>query len=278
MVFQIYPMLRGLWMAFTDYRFMKLNYEPFVGVGNFIEAFTDDMYFWQTFGRSLYFTAIYVLPMVFVALLCASIIGLVKHAKVSGFYRTIIYIPVILPVAVAMLMWREMFDPLYGFINHFIAGTLHMPQLRQKWLNDPKWTIPIVAIARIWKDMGFCTLLLIIGIYSINKELYEAAEIDGASALQQWRWITIPLLKPTLTIVLVLYGSIASAAENMMIMYQQTFGPENSALTLGYYYWVIAFRWGDMRMGYAAAMSLFLGVISMIIAATIFRVLRTERA
>ncbi len=276
-VFEVYPMVYGFWMAFTDFRFLVPNYAPFVGVGNFLEFLTDDTDFWPSLRRSLYFTALYVPLMIGSGLFYASIISLVKNPKIAGFYRTIVYLPVILPIAVAVLMWREMFSTSYGFVNHFIANILHMPQWKQPWLSTARWTVPVVALTRIWKDSGFATLLFLIGIYNINRELYEAAALDGASTFRQWWHITIPLLKPTATVVLVMYGSIASAAQEFMIMYQQAYGPEKSALTLGYYIWRVAFRLGNMRMGYAAAMSLFLGFISMLIAGTIFRVLRTER-
>jgi len=278
LIFQVYPIVRGIWMAFTDYRFLIPGYEPFVGVGNFVEAFTQDSLFWPTFRRSLHFTAIYLPTELLLGLAFASIIGLVKNAKVAGFYRTIIYLPVILPVAVAMLMWKEMFNNQYGFVNHLIGAWLHLPQLRQPWLSVPRWTVPVVAVSRIWKDAGFAALLFLIGIYNINRELYEAAEIDGASTWQQWWSITLPLLKPITTLVLVLNAGVASAAQEFMITYGSYFGPEQSALTLGYYIWTIAFKWGDLRLGYAAAMSLFLGVLAMIMTGVIFALLRTEKA
>jgi len=202
----------------------------------------------------------------------------VGNAKIAGFFRTIIYLPVILPVAVALLMWKEMFNNQYGFVNHVIVDWMHLPQLRQPFLSSAKWTVPVVAVSRIWKDAGYAALLFLVGIYSINRELYEAAQIDGAGTWQQWQRITLPLLKPITALVLVLNAGVASAAQEFMIMYGRYFGPEQSALTLGYYIWTIAFKWGDLRLGYAAAMSLFLGILAMIMTGGIFLLFRTERA
>lgn len=278
LIFRIYPMYRGLWMAFTDYRFMLPGYHPFVGLGNFREFLTNDSYFWPSLGRTLYFTGIYFPLLMTSSLLAATFIAKVQSDFVSGFYRTIIYLPVILPMAVAILMWNQFYATQFGFINLFIKNTLHLPRLTQRWLQDPRWTIPCVTVASLWKHFGYATMLLLIGMYNINRELYEAAEIDGATGWQQWRFITFPLLKPTLTLVLVLHARLFSAAQEFMIMYGQGFGPMDSALTLGYYIWTTAFRWGQLRMGYAASMSLFLGIISMVLTASFFRLLRTERA
>ena len=280
-VFQIWVLIRGFIMAFTDFRFLAQLTEPtrFVGFENFVTFLSNDRYFWPSFGRALYFTGIYMPLMLGSALLFASVVAKVKNVFVAGFFRTIMYLPVILPTAVAILMWKVLLNNQTGYVNHILRNVLGLPQLALNWLNRADTALPMVAMTRIWKDAGYSAMLFLIGMYNINDELYEAASIDGASGVEQWLHITLPLLKPVIALVLVLNANLISAAQDFMIMYGQgNFGPEGSCLTLGYYIWIVAFFWGDLRMGFAASMSLFLGLVSAALSAIVFKLLRTERA
>ncbi len=281
LVFQVWVIIRGFTMAFTDFRFLTQLDRPtqFVGIQNFVEAFTNDRYFWPSFRRALYFTAIYMPIMLGSALLFASVVAKVENGVVAGFFRTIMYLPVILRTAVSVLMWQILLNNQVGYVNHILRNVIHMEQWALNWLNRPDTALPMVALTRIWKDAGYSAMLFLIGMYGINNELYEAAEIDGAGGLQQWWYVTLPLLKPVFTLILVLNANLISAAQDFMIMYGPgNHGPQGSCLTLGYYIWEVAFDWGDLRMGYAAAMSLFLGVVSMLLSAVVFTFLKTERA
>jgi ABC-type sugar transport system permease subunit len=142
------------------------------------------------------------------------------------------------------------------------------------WLG-PGWALPSVAIASVWKSFGYNTLLFLIGIYNINSEIYEAASIDGAGALARFWSITLPLLKPIFTLILVLGAGILSATEQMLVLTNG--GPGTETMTVGLYAYKQAFSWGDMRMGYSGAMNLVLGLIHMILSAVIFRALRSEK-
>jgi ABC-type sugar transport system permease subunit len=147
------------------------------------------------------------------------------------------------------------------------------------WLNDKRFTLFVVALMRIWRDAGSAAMLFLIGMYTINEELYESAAIDGAGSIQKWWYITLPLLKPTLVLVLVLNANVVSAQRGFMITYGiGDLGPEGSALTLGYYIWLVSIWWQPMRFGYGAAMSLFLGLVSAIMSWIVFKTFRTERA
>lgn len=278
-LFQIYPLYRGFILAFTDYRFMIPGWEPFVGFHNFAEMLGEDPYFLDAFKRTLVFTGIYLPLTLGSALFSATMIASIKSGWVAAFFRSIIYLPVILPIAVAMLMWQNMLGNQYGMVNYLLRDVMGLSWLATDWLGNSTWALPSIAIARVWRDFGFATMLLLIGMYNINREVYEAAWLDGATAWQTWWQITLPLLKPVLTIVFVLNSQLVSAAQEFMLMYGAgNTGPERIGLTLGYYAYLVAFRWGDLRMGYAASMWLLLGVISMLITGVIFRLMRTERS
>ena len=199
-VFQIWPLLRGFVMAFTDFAFLKQLTEPahFVGLSNFIEFFTDDNYFWPSFGRSLTFTAFYLPIMLFLGLFMASAIARVGSGRVAAFFRTSMYLPVILPIAVSALLWGTLLGNQFGYINYILRDVLKLDSLALNWLNDKRATLFVVALMRIWRDAGSSAMLFLIGMYNINEELYESASIDGASGLQKWWSITLPLLRPTI--------------------------------------------------------------------------------
>jgi ABC-type sugar transport system permease subunit len=189
----------------------------------------------------------------------------------------IAYMPVILPISIAMLVWGKLFDYRFGYLNVLLQnlGVENAPN----WLGSPSTALYAMVIPTVWSRFGSWTLLFLIGIYNINRELYEAARVDGATGWSQFRYITMPLLKPVFVLVLVLGSGVVSATEESMILFGGTTGgPAEAALTTGVYLYRIAFIHGDMRMGYAATMSLFLGLVNMIITIFIFKTMRTERA
>ncbi|HEV8635563.1 MAG TPA: sugar ABC transporter permease [Chloroflexota bacterium] len=273
-VFGVWPTVRGFVMAFQDYRYLIPDHMPFVGFGNFVEMYHDKE-FWAGLRRSIYFTLWYAPPNIVVPLILASMIAKVRHGKASALYRIAAYLPVVLPTSVAVLLFAELFNFQFGYVNIFLTKILGLPW-KPAWFGDPTYILPSMAIASVWKHMGSNTLLFLVGLYNINSELYEAASIDGANGLQQWRYVTLPMLKPILTLVLVLSAEIVSATQEALVLFNGG-GPEDAAMTLGIYAYMTAFRFGDLRWGYAAAMNLVLGLLAMFSAATIFRLMRTER-
>jgi ABC-type sugar transport system permease subunit len=275
--FSAYPLVRGLTIAFSDYRFLVPNHQPFNGLDNFIEMVNDQM-FWESFRRSLHYTVIYTPLNIGLALLIALLISKVLNPLEAAFYRVVAYLPVVLPIAVALLLWKQLLNPQFGYINYFLSEWLGIAN-PPAWLADPQWVIPTLAVAAVWKNVGQNILLFLIGLYNINRELYEAAAIDGANGWQQFLHITMPLLRPTFVVVLVLAAGIIGTAEESLIMFGRTAaGPQNAGMLIGRYSYDIAFYLGDMRWGYAAAINLTMGILSMLMAAVIFRLLRSENA
>ena len=279
LVFQAWPILRGLFMAFSDYRWIVRSTHGlagFNGLANWIEM-VQDATFWNSFVIAAEFSLM-VIPLTLVlSLFTAVMISRVTNGVAAGVYRVIAYMPVILPISIAMLVWVKLFDYRFGYLNVLLsaAGAIDPPN----WLGSPATALYAMVIPTVWSRFGSWTLLFLIGIYSINRELYEAARVDGANAWRQFLHITVPLLKPVFVLVLVLGSGVVSATEESMILFGGTTGgPAEAALTTGVYIYRTAFIHGDMRMGYAATMSLFLGLVNMLITVLIFRTLRTERA
>jgi multiple sugar transport system permease protein len=274
-LFQGYPIIRGLMIAFSDYRYLVPDWEPFNGLANWTEMWGDAT-FWASLGRSAYYTALYVPGIVVFGLATAVLIAAFRRPAEAGAYRVIAYLPVVLPIAVALLLWRQLLNSQFGYVNHFLRKVLHLPWA-PNWLGDAAWVIPTLVIAAVWKQVGQTILLFLIGLYGISRDLYEAAAIDGAGAWRKFTHITLPLLRPTFVLVLVLSAGVLGTVEESLIFFATEYGPGNAALLVGRYSYDVAFRLGDMRWGYAAAMSLTVGLISMLLSAVVFRTLRGER-
>ena len=265
LVFNIWPIVRGLLMAFTDYRFVYPDTRwDFNGVNNFTKM-AGDTNVHEALGVALKYTALVLPVTIILALLVAVLISRVRHG--ASFYRWVVYLPSILPVAVSFLMFREMYGLKFGLISNTLRG-LGMAN-PPNWLGDATYALPSIALAHLWIIFGFPTLLFLIGIYNIGSEVYEAAGLDGANGWQQLRWITIPLLKPTFALILVLLIGIIGVTDPMLIL--TAGGPEDSTRTIGLHIYQLAFVKGDLRLGYAAAISLVIGLFSALISAFVFR-------
>lgn len=264
LTFNVWPIIRGFLMAFTDYRFVYPETRwDFNGLENFAKLLKDKEALEATI-VTLKYLAIVAPTMLVIALAIAVLISRVDRG--AAFYRWVVYLPAVLPVAVIFLMFGEMYGFKFGFINTVLRkwGVESPPN----WLGDQKLALPSIAVAHIWMIFGFPTLLFLIGIYNIGQEMYEAAALDGATGWQQFRYLTMPLLKPTLALVVVLNLHLFSVVEPMLILTNG--GPANTTRTLGLYLYQEAFQIGDLRLGYAAAISLVIGMVSAAMAGAIF--------
>lgn len=271
LVFNVWPILRGFLMAFTDYRFIYPDTRwDFNGLSNFSEMLDDKNF--QMAVRVTIRWVVYVFPLTIVLSLILAI-AISKVVRFAKFYRWMIYLPVILPVAITYLMFGEVFNNKFGLINAFLRSIgIRRPPA---WLSDPDYVLQTLGSADIWKGIGFPTLLFLIGIYSIGSDIFEASSIDGASGWQQIRSITIPLLKPVFALIFLLgLSTIPMVIDPMLILTQG--GPQYQSTTVGLYAYQSAFQIGDLRLGYAAAMNLLLGVSCGIAGLVIFRMMRGE--
>ena len=282
--FRIWPIIRGLTMAFSPYSWVipeTRGLLTFNGLDNYRILIRN-----QEWRHSMWVSAKFTAgawPLNFVlALFSAVMISKVTHPKWSAFCRVVSYLPVVLPMATAMLLWTNLYSTQFGYINYFLNSVLHIKN-PPNWLGDYKWALFSLVLPVVWTGFGYDTLLFLIGIYSINRELYEAAEIDGAGEWQQFWKVTLPLLKPIIVLVLVLGAGLMSATQQVMVLfggeggYIDYAGPFQSALTAGLFSYLTAFVRPDMRMGLAASAMLILGVIHMLLSAIVFKTVRVER-
>ncbi len=273
LIFNAYPVFRGLEMAFMDMQYLKPAsanfFVSFNGIDNYV-VMAQDPEFLHALKISVEFSLMYLPAAIILALLVAVVIGAMGQNSIALVSRVVMYVPVVIPISVTMLMFKSLYDPRLGYLDYALT---RLPFLGPgpDWLGDAKWALLALAIATIWTRFGYFGLLFLIGVYQINSELYEAAAMDGANNFRKFWHITIPALRPIFVLILVLTGGILSATQEPLILTNG--GPGDSTTTLGLYIWKTAFQIGNLRVGYAASMALFLGVVQIAFAFVVFRIL-----
>lgn len=226
----------------------------FVGFQNYQELFQDSL-FWKSITVTLYYTLVSV-P---VGLLLSLLTAMLVNVDIPGqkIFRTIIYLPsVVSGVALAML-WVWLLNPDLGVINYLIYEIFHVPGPR--WLLSETWVIPSLIFMSFW-GIGNNMVIYLAGLKGVPSNLYEAAEIDGASKIRQFWHITLPMISPV-TLFLMITGVIASFQVFVQAAVMTQGGPNYASFFYVYYLYQQAF--GSFNMGYASALAwlLFIGVI-----------------
>jgi multiple sugar transport system permease protein len=272
LVFNFWVLIRGFLMAFTNYRFLVPDSNwAWNGLRNY-QLMLRDHFFWDALVTSLKYILMLLPAMIVIALVVALLIWQAPVA--AGFFRWLVYLPVILPISVSMLLWQQIYNPQYGYLDSMLRGVgVAKPP---DWLGDAHYALAAVAAASVWRSFGFSALLFLVGLYGISADLFEAASIDGASGLQQLWHITLPLLRPTFALVLVLQIGLLYGTQEVLLL--TSGGPANATQTIGFYIYQVAFAEGDLRLGYAAAMSLVVGLIMTGFTVLVLRYLRGESA
>jgi len=259
------PMILSLYLSFTDY---DLFTEPhWVGFDNFVRMFTDDSRYLQ----SVKVTLIYVLASVPLKLIASLLVAMMLNTRAAsnGFYRAAFYAPSLLGASVAAaLVWRAMFTE-GGPVNELLDSVgLHTPS----WVDDPSYSLWSIVLLAVWQ-FGAPMVIFLAGLKQIPRELYEAAEVDGASPLHRFWHITLPMLSPVIFFNLVLEAIHAfQAFTPAFVIGGGRGGPADSALFYTLYLFQKGFE--DFQMGYASAMAWVLLVVIGIVTAVIFRTAR----
>lgn len=249
-LFIIYPALSGIRMAF--YEWSILGDHHFIGLKNFFELFGNKM-FWITFKNTL----IYVGAVVPLLLVVALSLGLLtsKVLKGIGLFRACFYLPAMLSLIMVGIAWRWILGDEIGILNYLLKSAGIAPV---SWLTSSAMAMLSLILVTVWQGAGFYMVIFLGGLQAIPQVFYEAAYIDGASSLQAFRHITLPLLKPT-TLVVTVLATINSFKAFELIYVMTQGGPGYSTKFLVQNIYQIAFE--EDRMGYAAATSIVLLLI-----------------
>ncbi len=264
-VFILLPALYGLWISLHDWDFLLPN-RPWVGAQNYTELFTpgsrDFTDFWQSMGATGLFTLLSVPFLVTVPLFVA----LLLNQKFPGraFFRAVYFAPYVLGVAVVGVLWRFLLDPQIGLVNDYLGKAI-------PWIIDVPWVWVSLVGMTVWWTLGFNAIIYLAGLQDIPRELYEAAEVDGATRWQRFVHVTLPGLSPVLLFVLTV--TILQSANMFGQSYIVTRGaPANETRTAIMFIAETGLR--SFRMGSASAMSYVLGLALLGISALNFRFLR----
>jgi len=252
--FTVGPMMGSLLLSFCQYDLANLQ---FVGAANYERLFTNDPLFW----KSLWNTATYTLFAVPLGLTGSLMLAVFLNQKVKGLalYRTLYYIPSLVPAVATALLWNYVFNANFGILNNSLraAGLANPPQ----WLQDPNWAMPAFVIMSLWGIGGGRMIIFLAGLQGIPDSYYEAADIDGAGALSKFRHITLPMLTPMIFFNMVL-GIVGSFQVFTAAYIMTAGGPANATLFYVLYLFRQAFE--EFRMGYASAMAWVLFIILLV--------------
>jgi len=267
--FFIVPVFAALLLSLTDfdlYALADLRNLRFVGLGNYIDILKTPL-FWKSLGNTFYFVLIGV-PLSIAVSLGAALLLDSRLTRFKGLFRTALFAPVVTTVVAVAMIWRYLFHTRYGLINYALAKFGLAPI---DWLGDPHWSMPAIILFAVWKNFGYNMIILLAALQSIPRELYEAARIDGASFVQSFRHIMLPMLRPSLLLVSII--TVSGYFQLFAEPYVMTRGdPLQSTVSVLYFMYEEGFTWWSLGRASAIAFLLF----ALILAATTL-LLRWER-
>lgn len=257
LVFTVYPILASGYMSLFEINLSTQQHMVWTGLGNFKELFASPLF--RTVMKNTFVFAIGTIP-ISVCLAMFLAVELNKKFRGSAVFRTIFFYPTVIPMMSAATIWLFMYTPQYGIINR-ILGTFGVPSIN--FLGNAGTALPAIMLMSIWKDAGYFMVFFLAGLQNLPSELYEAADLDGASPWTQFTRLTFPLLMPT-----TLFVSTVSAI-NAFKTVDQLFlmtagGPNNATNLLLFHLFEQAFAFFDKGM--AAALTVILVVILLILA------------
>lgn len=272
--FSFYPVVKSIYMSFFDWGLLRQQ-QYFVGLENYQKILSD-----KVFIQAISNTVRYVIGYVPFSIGLGLIVAVLLNSKIRfrGALRLAYFLPWVTSSVAISMVWRWIFNQHYGLLNMLLASLSrgvnalvnflslgHVQHLWQfnnpNWLMDPKWTIINIVIIGVWKSMGYNVVIFLAGLQNVPYELYEAAEVDGASKWQSFWKITLPLISPTTFFISII--SIIGAFKlftQIYVLYTGRPGPLNSGMTIVYYVYRKAFE--HYKMGYASAAAyLLFGII-----------------
>jgi len=266
LIFVFYPMLQAFIISFQNYNLVGST-RSFVGLDNYKSLLTD-MDFLNSLKHSFYFAMIVIPIQTCISLGMALLIQ--KKFVMTGLFRTLYFIPVVISTAVAATVFKLIYNKEYGLLNNFLE-LIHLPTTN--FLSNPDTAMNGVIMLGMWKAVGFFMIIFLAGLNNIPQDLYEASRVDGASKIQQFFLITLPLLKRTMAFVVII-TTIDAIKISGLVFVLTGGGPNGSTETAVYYIYKMAFQ--QMQMGYGTAAAFILFAIVLAISLVQMRLFRNE--
>lgn len=260
LLFTLYPIMSALFYSFTE--FVGIGKAQWAGLSNYVHMLTKDEVFWLSLYNTLYYLSLAV-PVGFVLGLGLALLLNTRIREIS-LYRTSVYLPYIIPAFAASFIWLWVLNPQYGLLNLLLDK---LGIFGPGWIADPKWSKPSIVMMAQW-GAGGSAIIFLAALQDVPRDLYEAAEIDGATAWHQFVKVTLPMISPV-----VLFHVIMAVFQGFQVFtpaYIMTNGgPANSTLFYVLYLYRNAFQYA--KMGYASAMAWVLFLMSLVTALVILR-------
>jgi len=265
LAFVAYPLCFSIILVF--HRWNIVTPMEWVGLKNFQRLVADPL-FLKSITNTLTFLLIHIPLQILVALVFALLLN--SKVRLRGFFRALFFLPVVVSGVAVTILWQQLYSYDYGVLN----GLLHaigLPSI--PWLIDPAWAMPSIAIMATWKNVGIYIVLFLVGLQNIPSELYEAASLDGATPSKQFRHITLPMLNPTVILIVVLstIGGFSLFIEPYVLTGG---GPMQSTLSGMLYIYNQAFYFN--HMGYAATLGFVFALVILLVVIIQRRVIETE--
>jgi len=246
LIFMVGPIVGSFYLSFTEYSI--LGTPKWIGISNFVTAFTKDDLMWPSVGR----TFIYAFAIVPLGLFGSLILAILLNQKLVGtaFYRTLFFMANLIPIVASAILWTWMLHPKLGPVNWSLSLIgIEGPG----WMASPTWALPTVILIGLWSSLGGNRMIIFLaGLQGVPKELYEAAEIDGARQWDKFRNVTLPMISPTMLFNLIL--GVIGALQVFNIAYVATAGgPSYATWFLALHIYRQAFEY--FRMGYGSALA-----------------------
>ena len=254
-IFWIYPILRSIWISFTDWDFITPNYN-FISLKNYIALFKDSRFYnalWNTF----VFTAGTLIPTIAGGLGLALLLR--KKFSGSGLFKFVLFSPWITPTVAVSIVWTWIFQPDGGIAN-VVLEFLNLPAL--EWISSSDTAMLSVIIVTVWKSLGYAMIFYLSALEKVPKELYEASSMDGAKKFRQFFDMTLPSISPT-TFFLMIITMVNSLQAYDQIQILTQGGPSGSTRTLLYMYYQLGFE--EFNMGGATAVAVVMIAITVLL-------------
>lgn len=246
----VFPLAFNLYMSLHSWFVSSTTRPQFVGLANFVEIFGKDARFWNATWITVKFTGVSVTLQLLLGLAIA--LYLHREFRGRGLVRTVMLLPMVSTPAAVALIWVIMFNPTLGILNYFLSLIGIPPQL---WLGHPRTVLPSLILMDTWKWTPLMVLILHAGLQSLPLTPFEAARIDGASPVQIFRYITLPLLRPSIAVALI-FRTMDSLKTFDTIYVMTEGGPNNASEILNLYTFQTGFKY--FHMGYASALAVVL--------------------
>lgn len=255
LILNVWPFIQTLYASFCEH--LGFGHYKFIGFENYINMF-QDADFWRATWNTIYFCILTVPIGLFLSLLVAILL----NAKIKGksFFRSVFFLPMICAPAAVTMVWRWIFNSEYGILNQILGTHIN-------WITDSKVVMIACAIVAIWSAIGYDAVLLLAGLQNISKSYYEAASIDGASKVTQFFRITLPMVSPTLFVVLIMRLMASMKVYDLIYMMVEDTNPAlTSVQSLMYLFYRESFVAGSRGYGSAIVIwtVLLIGIVTII--------------